>query len=161
MRIRKATLSDIDHLARIDKACFASQASTAENFVQMVNDEKTDLWIADGISGPVGYILGVEQDGSTDATLNLRTGEDYVLQIASIAVLPTYAGQKIGQKLLAHLEPEANVQKVSRFISEVALDNDASQKLFAKSGYQHIETLENYYGANKNAHRFQKNCPCL
>ncbi len=156
MHIRKATLPDTNELAQIDKACFPKQASLADSFGKMVRDPHSHLWLAEINSIPVGYILGIQQDGKTDHTITLQTGEDYVLQIAAIAVLPEYSGQQIGQKLLNQLEQSQDVRKISRFISEIALDNIASEKLFAKAGYKHSETLTDYYGEDKHARRMQK-----
>lgn len=156
VKIRPAISQDVQALAKIDLACFPEQASPANAFANMISDPASTLLIATEQQQICGYILAVKQDGTTDQTIQLQANEGHVIQIAAIAVDPAMHGRQIGLRLLQDLENICNTQKTSRFVSEVALDNAASKKLFAKAGYHHQETLKNYYGENKHAQRFSK-----
>ena len=157
--IRKAGFYDSKRLSEIDSACFPpEQSSLEEAFTAFIQNPSIEVFVAEVNGYVAGYSLFFLQDGSSDE-LKLIDDENFVFQIGSVAVDPTYRGYGVAYQIISKSERmllKEYETSSRRFISEISPDNQPSLGLFHSLGYSQTEELDNYYGQGKPALRFEK-----
>ena len=133
LKIRKAKLSDVPALARIERDSFVSPWS-AEEIARDVSFNERAYVAAAVIDGePVGY-----------ADMWLVAGE---AQLYNIVVDPAYRGNEIGYRLLQHMIGIAS-RTCNVLNLEVRHSNVPAISLYRKSGFRQVGERKGYYRDN-------------
>lgn len=141
--IRHARLDDVDALLGIERV-FPTDRLGRRNFRHAVASPSTDLMVAEGGAGPIGYVM-------VQRRRRAATGH-----LSSIAVKPGAAGSGLGKQLLAAAEAQAKAQGCARLRLEVRADNATAQKLYDKQGWRRFDTVPDYYEDGEAACRYEK-----
>ena len=141
--IREARPDDLDPLLAIE-AVFPTDRLGRRSFRHAMQAPTTDLLVADGDAGPIGYALVQRRRNSG------------IGHLSSIAVRPGAAGKGLGKALLAAAEAEAKAKGCTRLRLEVRADNKPAQKLYETAGYRRFETVADYYEDGEAAWRYEK-----
>ena len=132
--IREMNEKDINGVMKVDLASFASPW-TREIFEQEIHhNDHAHYFVIIGEEKIVGYVgLWIVEDDA---------------QVTNIALLPTYRGYKIGEKLFGFAMQYAIQQGASRLSLEVRMSNVVAQKLYRKFGLVPGGIRKNYYPDN-------------
>jgi ribosomal-protein-alanine N-acetyltransferase len=131
--IRKAQISDLDEILKIEKENFETPWSL-ESFLNELSASYSTCYIYEENFKVIGYIV-----------LHIILNE---IQIANISVDKNFQGKRVGFKLLDF------VLKTYRgfiFFLEVRVDNFRAIKLYEKFGFKKIGLRKDYYGKGKDA----------
>ena len=142
--IRESTNNDLSFLEELEKSCFpAFQQSTRRSIRYSLTSPFQKVMIAEIQEGkdriPVGSL-----------TLHLHAKSH---RIFSIAVLPAFQGQGIGQQLLEFSITLARSRKASRISLEARKSDHQLIKFYKKAGFTQTEELPNYYKKGENGQR--------
>ncbi len=142
--VRAASAADIDWLVDIENRSFDSDRLSRRSFRAFMASDSAMLRIAERDAARVGYSLVLFRRGTALARLY------------SIAIDPVLAGRGLATNLLGQVEAEcARAGKVLMRL-EVATDNVAAQRLYARAGYLAIRTMRGYYEDGGDALRMEK-----
>ncbi len=100
------------------------------------------------VSHDTGRILVASNGGIVVGYITFNTVLDEI-QIANIAVHPSYRRMNIGINLLKMLYESAIVDKMSVITLEVRQSNEPAISLYKKCGYETVGTRKNYYSNPK------------
>lgn len=139
LRVRGASIADLDRLCEIERGCFAEEAFTKRQISQLLTDYNSISLTAIENGDIIGFIIGmIYPEGKT------VTGH-----ILTIDVSPDHRRKGIGRMLLQEIEGIFAQKNVQSCLLEARENNAAALNLYRKLGYEEIGKLENYYG---NAH---------
>ena len=113
-------------------------------------DAKTiDGWISHpfGVAGVV--FAQLDEANIVGFALCLKAGDD--LELLTIAISPEHRRLGLARRLLETIEGEATDLDVSRWILEVAKDNQAALHLYEGMNFKVIATRSNYYNRSTGA----------
>lgn len=133
--IREMNINDIKDVMVVDNASF-SMPWTKEIFVQEIDQNNYAHYfvIEEDKEKIIGYVgLWIVEDDA---------------QITNIALLPTYRGYKIGEKLFGFAVQYAIKKGASRLSLEVRVSNIIAQKMYRKFGLVPGGIRKNYYSDN-------------
>ena len=130
MEIVTATLTDLNALRKLEKACFAQDSWPLLDLIAVLTySDVIRLKVVDK-GRMIGFVAGDQ-----------RRSEG-VSWIATIAVLPEYQRRGLGQKLLETCEARLQTPRVRLC---VRIGNLGAIQLYQKNGYQTIDTWRGYY----------------
>ncbi|HIH00524.1 TPA: GNAT family N-acetyltransferase [Thermoplasmata archaeon] len=144
MRVRPATLKDLDGMMRIEELCFGDERFDRGTVRAYIG--RRDAFAMIAVEG--GVIAGAAMAA---VSKRLDCG-----RIGSVAVLDSFRGKGLGRKLLEACEKEFRRRGVGRFMLEVAVDNQDAVRLYENSGYKVIGVAEGYYSNGKDAYVMEK-----
>ncbi|MBW3097666.1 GNAT family N-acetyltransferase/peptidase C39 family protein [Pseudohoeflea coraliihabitans] len=146
LRIRPATLDDIDGLCDLESRAFSSDRISRRSFRALLGRGTAETLIAEDHSEPAiaGYAMILFRNGTGMARLY------------SLAVDPVRTGKGIGAQLLAAAEEAAFAHDRLFLRLEVREDNKAAIALYAASRYRQIGRVADYYADGCAALRFEK-----
>src|SRR5690625_133472 len=132
--IRKMTPIDIDDVLYIDLQSF-SHPWTREVFEQeLIHNNYAHYYVLESEKDTIGYVgMWIVEDDA---------------QITNIAILPSYRGKKLGEKLFGFAMQHAIHQGAKRLSLEVRVSNVAAQNLYKKFGLVPGGIRKNYYTDN-------------
>ncbi len=138
--IRRGNEADIGDLLVIEDECFSiyyygQYKFGVDEFLYYLYAPNCTLRVAVSNGHVVGYTAAVRRP---------RTGA--ILHIDSIAVLPDYRNQGIGNELLQALTEQARQRRCTTLVLEVATPNEAGIAFFTSHGFRKVRKLPNYYG---------------
>ncbi|ANT50763.1 peptidase C39 family protein [Mesorhizobium amorphae] len=142
--IRKARASDVDDLAAIEKAVFASDRISRRSFRQLIERETAEMLVAESDSRIAGYAVVLFRKGSG------------VARLYSIAIGPFFGGIGIGRQLLAAAEEAAFEHDRMLLRLEVREDNLRAIRVYEQGGYRKIGREPGYYEDGATALRYEK-----
>ncbi|WP_192181242.1 peptidase C39 family protein [Mesorhizobium amorphae] len=142
--IRKARASDVDDLAAIEKAVFASDRISRRSFRQLIERETAEMLVAESDSRIAGYAVVLFRKGSG------------VARLYSIAIGPYFGGLGIGRQLLAAAEEAAFEHDRMLLRLEVREDNLRAIRIYEQGGYRKIGRELGYYEDGATALRYEK-----
>lgn len=142
--IRKARASDVDDLAAIEKAVFASDRISRRSFRQLIERETAEMLVAESDSRIAGYAVVLFRKGSG------------VARLYSIAIGPFFGGIGIGRQLLAAAEEAAFEHDRMLLRLEVREDNLRAIRIYEQGGYRKIGREPGYYEDGATALRYEK-----
>ncbi|HET7411556.1 MAG TPA: peptidase C39 family protein [Pararhizobium sp.] len=144
LRIRAASLDDIDALSAIEAVAFATDRISRRSFRAL-------------IVRPTAATLVAEMDGSVAgyAMILFRAGTG-MARLYSLAVAPERTGAGLGRKLLEAAEEAAKRHDRIMLRLEVREDNEGAIALYRKCGYRQIGRIADYYDDGMAALRFEK-----
>ena len=130
MKIRRATLSDLDGIYTIEKSSFSTPWSR--------DSMEQDL------SNPVATYLVAEEEGQIRGYVGVWQVVDEG-QITNVAVDKEYRGQGIGARLVESLVNHAKSNNLHILLLEVRQSNLPAQKVYSNKGFNQIAVRKNYY----------------
>ncbi|RJT34926.1 GNAT family N-acetyltransferase [Mesorhizobium waimense] len=142
--IRKARASDVDDLAAIEKAVFASDRISRRSFRQLIERETAEMLVAENDGRIAGYAVALFRKGSG------------VARLYSIAIGPFFGGIGIGRQLLAAAEEAAFEHDRMLLRLEVREDNARAIRIYEQGGYRKIGREPGYYEDGATALRYEK-----
>lgn len=147
VEFRPAVASDVDALAALEREIFQSDRLSRRSFRDLAARASAALIVAWSGAEIAGYFMLLFRRGSPSARLY------------SIAVAPEFAGQGLGQRLLAEAERVAAERGRRELRLEVRLDNSKARKLYETAGYALFERRDSYYSDGEAALRYRRTLP--
>jgi ribosomal protein S18 acetylase RimI-like enzyme len=133
VRLRPATVDDVDDLLMVESAVFGVDGWAGA----AVLHELTTTWryvvVAQDAGSLVGWAVLLESD---------------VCDVLRVAVTPVARRRGVGRALLDALVTRAGTRAV---LLEVAADNAAAHALYAAAGFVEIDRRLGYYGSGRDA----------
>ncbi|MDY6991854.1 MAG: peptidase C39 family protein [Pseudomonadota bacterium] len=142
--IRPATLTDIDSLLKIERACFTTDRLSRRNFRYLLTKAHAQTLVAEHSGQIQGYALLLLSNGTSMARLY------------SFAVALEYQRQGIAKALFNAIEQCALQQDCISLRLETRQDNHAMQQLVKQCGYKKFGIIAHYYEDQMEALRFEK-----
>jgi ribosomal-protein-alanine N-acetyltransferase len=132
---------DLARLHEIDAICFEPRiAFSRAEMTFYVRQPRAVVRIAECEGKIAGFAMGrVENDGCG--------------HVITIDVLPQARRRGVGSMLLRNLHEEFNREGAALAILEVDVSNAPARAFYERFGYQQGNTLRNYYGRGRDAHR--------
>ena len=127
--IRKARSSDVAELSHLAERAMGPQE--AISFSEEMERSRTRLWVAEGETGLLGYLLAWSVAGEAE--------------ILEVAVDPTLRRKGIGKALLARFVAEASEAGDCRLLLEVRASNLGALALYKGMGFEECGLRRNYY----------------
>lgn len=138
MMIRKAEISDINHLVHIENAVFPDDPWKESNFSYELE------------SNPYAEIYLFEDDSSIAGFIDLWITFEQA-QIANIGILPEKRRKHIGSDLLAFAINKAISENCETVSLEVRVSNSSAIALYEKFGFTIAGTRRHYYEDGEDA----------
>jgi len=126
--------SDIEGVSKLERRCYTLPWSSSA-YVTEINNPNAH------------YLVGKTLDGDLIAYGGIWVIMDE-LHITTLAVDPSYRGQKVGERLLIVLMEEGIRRGASRATLEVRQSNRVAQNLYRKYGFQEVAMRRSYYSDN-------------
>ena len=142
--IRPGEAADIDAMVAIENEAFPTDRLNHKAMRRSLRSPTISVLTAVQDGTPLGYAL-----------LHRRRGSS-VVQLASIAVAASAAGQGLGKRLLEAAERDAARHGGTRLRLEVRPDNEGALALYEGAGYRRFDTIEEYYSDGTSAWRYEK-----
>lgn len=134
MMVRRMNTLDIDGVLAVEQQSFTTPWSR-EGFVNEMNNELSYYLVMVEAGKIIGY-----------AGMWLIVDEAHV---TNVAVLPTYRGKRLGEKLMSALLEHAKNRGAVRMTLEVRASNTVAQGLYSKFGFTSQGRRRNYYTDTK------------
>jgi ribosomal-protein-alanine N-acetyltransferase len=141
--IRAAGIDDLDHIVRIERACFRVERYPRTVLKAMLTEEGFFTFLAEDPE-----VLG-------SATLLYRAG-NLTAQLISIAVLPPHRNRGVAKTLLQKVEERARELGAERMVLQVSITNVPAINLYLHSGYFIKGVIKDYYGPKQDAYCMDK-----
>lgn len=142
--LRSAERRDLQQLVDIENACFTSDILSRRSFQRFLRPGAHEILVAEFDDTIAGYVLVLYRTGTSLARLY------------SIAVLPSYRGQGIAEKLVKAAEHAGRDRDCALMRLEVSVHNKGASHLYNKLGYRLIGRVANYYDDGSDAMRMEK-----
>jgi [ribosomal protein S18]-alanine N-acetyltransferase len=144
VRIRSATLADIDALFRLEHQVFETDRMSRRSLRRLL------------VSPSAAVIVG-EADGAIAgvAVILFRTNSP-IARLYSIAVAPNWTGRGIASALIAAAEKATRKRDCRVLRLEVHEKNRGAIRLYRKTGYHEFGRHHHYYEDRGHALRFEK-----
>ena len=134
--IEPATWRDLNSVRHLEKVCFPRDAWPLWDLVGVLTFSNVVRYKASVDGQMVGFIAGDQPSN------------DGVAWIATVAVLPEYRRQGIGEALIEVCEAQLNS---SRIRLSVRMSNAAAIHLYFRLGYQRVGKWPSYYADQEDA----------
>jgi ribosomal protein S18 acetylase RimI-like enzyme len=144
VRLRRATMSDLDALLALENASFSGDKLSARRMRHWISAANAMLLVATR----AGELIG--------SCLVLTRADSPAARLYSIAISKTARGQGLGGKLLRKAESVAHELGSHAMRLEVAEGNIAAIGLYEKLGYRTFGRKPAYYEDGQDAIRMQK-----
>ena len=145
--IRPATVSDLDIIDAIEAASFALDRFPRRNLRRMLISGRTRFWLALCKDEPAGY-----------AGVSFRKGSR-VARLYTLAVLPGFKGQGIGEALIEAGIAAAHRADCRCMRLEVRESNQPARKLYERLGFRLLSRLSSSYEDGETALRYERSFP--
>ena len=132
VRVRAATLRDLDAVLGIETRSFASDRLSRRSLRRFVTSPTADLLVAEA-EDVLGYALATTRK------------QGRATRLYSLAVLPGMAGRGLGSRLLRAAEAAASRRGSERLQLEVRADNKSAVRFYEGHGYNVFGRVEDYY----------------
>lgn len=140
VQLREMQWPDIEALAALEEQLFERHAWSATSWwSELAGRPRRRYTVATEADTIVGY-AGIDCAGAT-------------ADIMTIAVAPGQQGRGLGRTLLDWLMDQARESGAEALLLEVRADNEVARNLYARAGFEHIQTRRGYYHpGNIDAH---------
>ncbi|MCL1897693.1 MAG: ribosomal protein S18-alanine N-acetyltransferase [Micrococcales bacterium] len=132
MKIRPATLADIDQLAQLEQVCFGPEAWSKPMLAEEIAGQDRT------------YVVLEDETGHLCGAAGMAPRQDFA-EIMTIEVDPAAQGQGWGRALLSHLLHQVKAAGLDRVLLEVAATNQAAISLYEDFGFTQIGRRKGYY----------------
>ncbi len=140
--IRRATLSDLPAIYRIEKKCFGRRSFSKGHIIWILKNRAALTYLYSEGEKPVGTIMLKREGG--------------VARVVSIGVLPESQRRGIGAELMAIAEDAMREQGAKLMTLEVSVNNDVAINFYLGLGYGFNGILKGYYSWGEDAHVMEK-----
>lgn len=130
---RMAGPQDYPAISVLENRCFTTDAQSPRSLRYLLRHAHAVTLLASLQTQPVGYVMLLFRRNSR------------VARLYSIAVDQAYRGHGVAQALVEAAEQAAREQGAIEMRLEVRISNQASKRLFTRSGYRETEQLRGYY----------------
>ncbi len=144
VRLRPATLSDLEEMIEIERSSFGAQSYRRELIEQLLTGHSFHNVIVEERGKRVGYATFLEDARRKKARL------------VTIAVRPAYRGRGLAKAMLKFLEQEMAGLGLRSVSLEVGTSNEPAKSLYLSLGYRIEGTIPDYYGEGKDAFYMEK-----
>ncbi|HET9680108.1 MAG TPA: N-acetyltransferase [Gammaproteobacteria bacterium] len=144
LSIRPARLTDLNALLALEVACFDSDRLSRRSFRHALTGAHAACLVAELDDGIGGYALVFFHRGTSLARLY------------SLAVMPDFRGQQIGERLLEAAQVTAREHGCISLRLEIRRDNLPALRLYQRMGYQQIGSYADYYADHMDAIRMER-----
>lgn len=141
IKIRPATLKDLDDLITIETKCFDKR-----RYPQMSRASFKHLLTKGNALIKLAIVNGV----SCGMVVSFFRSNSQYGRMYSIAVLPEYQGGEVGRKLYEDLIKEIKKRGLKGMLLEIRSDNTRHLDRYLKLGFKVIKELEDYYPDRSN-----------
>jgi len=144
IRIRRATLADLDALVALEQASFTTDHLSRRQYRQH-------------LCSPTAIVLAAFESAALlgKAIVFLR-GDTDIARLYSIAVADAARGIGLGATLLAAAERAARSRGARRMRLEVRQDNAAAIRLYERRGYRRFGARPRFYEDGAPAWRYER-----
>ncbi len=140
--IRRATLSDVTVIHRIEKKCFGKRSFSKSHIIWILKNPEAMTYLYYNQAKPVGTIM-LKRDLE-------------VARVVSIGVLSEYRRKGVGTELMAIAEEVMREQGAEIMKLEVSVKNDAAINFYRRLGYDFDGILKGYYSWGEDAYVMEK-----
>ena len=144
VHVRRATINDVDDIAALENAAFASDRVSARQWRHHLESLSAEV------------LLAIRERRVVGAALLLLHRRHRVARLYSIAVDANERGRRIGERLLHAVELAAARRDSRALRLEVRADNGPAQRLYERNGYRPIGERRGYYEDGATARRYEK-----
>jgi ribosomal-protein-alanine N-acetyltransferase len=144
VRLRPATLQDLEEMIMIERSSFGTQSYRRELIEKLLTDRGFHNVIAEEEDKKVGYATFFEETKRKRARL------------VTIAVVPDRRNRGLAKAMLAFLEEEMEKRGFRTSSLEVGTSNVPATQLYLSIGYRIEGTIPDYYGKGKDAFYMEK-----
>lgn len=142
---RKAKLSDVNELVKLENACFDYDQLERRNFQWMIRKAHSIFLVLQYKNTLIGYGLALINRGTSLARLY------------SICTLKEFQGAGLAKNLIKELEFRASEDEDCAYLRlEVKENNKSAIKLYEKLGYHKFTVKDDYYDDGKAAWCYEK-----
>jgi ribosomal-protein-alanine N-acetyltransferase len=134
--IQTPTLRDSEELYRIEKECFAEEAFTRQQILNLISSYNSISLVAKANRALLGFVVG--------AIYYER--KELVGHILTVDISENFRRKGVASTLLTRMEAMLREQGVAACRLEVKEDNAAGIGLYEKLGYKMLAKLQSYYG---------------
>jgi len=142
--VRRATLSDLPALLRIEERSFRYDRLSRRSFHHLLTRGHAICLVGEADGGVAGYALV------------LLHGATALARLYSFAVDPAYRGLGLGRRLLSAVESAAREDGRAEMRLEVRADDPHTRTLYERAGYEEFGRVDDYYEDGCPAVRMQK-----
>lgn len=132
--IKQLSVENLRPIIDFDKLCFPTDCWKAEDWKNLLEDEKAIYYALIDCDKIVGDVF----------IYNWKGEKDYI-KIMNIAIHSDYRKQGLAHKLLNQVTEEMVKLEMKRFCGETRATNKAMQKVFEDCGYKLNKIEEGYY----------------
>ncbi len=141
--IRKAIISDIQYLTKLEKDLFQDDAWTYSDFEEQITQNPyASIYVYQFEKKIIGYI---------DLWIAYENAE-----IANIGVDKNYQRKGIASDLLSFCMEKVNTARCDNITLEVRISNFSAISLYEKFGFKKVSIRKNYYADGENAYLMVK-----
>lgn len=144
MRLRPATLNDLEEMTRIERSSFGEESYRRELIEKLLSEKEFHNVIAEVDYEAIGYATFFEDTNRRRARL------------VTIAVIPGYRNRGYAKAMLEFLEKEMRSLGLRMASLEVGVTNVPAMNLYLSNGYRIGGRMPNYYGKGKDALYMEK-----
>ncbi|MCA1812720.1 MAG: GNAT family N-acetyltransferase [Halobacteriales archaeon] len=136
LRVRAATLADLDALMELERACFSPRQAFSRREYR------------GALAGAGNVNLVAEEDGALCAFIGvLLDGRTRVGNVFTLNVHPSARRRGHGAHLLREAERRLVAAGAELCALEVNVDNEAAIRLYEECGYERVARLPDYYAS--------------
>ena len=144
--VRQADLGDINDIIQINRLCLPENYSF-DFFYKILSDFGFACVVAEQDGKVVGYLLSrLEHPFSSFLGMNPAKGH-----VISIAVLPQYRRQGLGEEIMKYGIKKLIEQNVNTIYLEVRVSNVAAVEMYKKLGFYIKREFKEYYRDGESA----------
>lgn len=138
--IRRARLSDLDNILRIERASF-KEPWDAETITQSISWFPTTCFVADHGGEIIGFLIGSPRP----------VEEGFFGHICNLAVEDRFRSQGVGSLLLRRAEHQFMVEGALGIQLEVRDSNHGARAFYQQKGYVEVVMVPHYYTNDESA----------
>jgi ribosomal-protein-alanine N-acetyltransferase len=140
--IRRAGLSDVATIYRIERKCFGRRSFSKSHIIWLLKNPSAVTYI---------YYHGEQ---AVAAIMLKEEGE--AARVVSIGVVPDHRRRGIGKELMALAEREMRGKGVRVMKLEVSVSNEGAIAFYKRLGYVYDGVLKGYYSWGEDAYVMKK-----
>lgn len=131
--IRKADVSDIEAIIRMEQLCFNEESFSRRQIRYLITKAKADFLVAEEEELISAFIVLLKRVTGTG------------MRIYSVAVSPSHRGKGLAGQLLNEAEKRARANRNQYLVLEVSEINEVAIKLYLRSGFEIFGERPSYY----------------
>ncbi|MBM3945250.1 MAG: GNAT family N-acetyltransferase [SAR202 cluster bacterium] len=144
MKLRKATIGDLDTLTHLEDVVFDQYRYTRSQLKHLLTRAKATTYVMEDGGEIAGWAIMLWKK-------SVKVGRLY-----SLGVRADYRRRGIANELLGRLEKDAKARGCDRVSLETQASNADGRPFYSKRGYTVVETMQGYFVDGADAVRMMK-----